>query len=350
MSDFHTLTIKNIIRETPKAVAIEFDIPDHLADTFSFIAGQYITIKTEIDGKEIRRAYSICSSPQSNSLKVAVKEVDGGTFSAIANTKLKVNDMLQVHIPEGKFILSPNPDTQNTYGAFAAGSGITPVMSILKTVLEQEPKSSFVLVYSNKSPEETIFLKELSALQIQYPDRLFVELFYSRTKEEGAGFGRIEKSTVNYILKNKFKESQFASFYLCGPEEMINSTSNVLKENGIEEAKIHFELFTASTSSEEIDTNLEGKTNITILVDDEENTFVMDQKKTILDAALDEDIDAPYSCQGGICSSCICKVTEGTAIMEKNSILTDSEIAEGLILACQAHPTSATIKIDFDDV
>ncbi|MHA7059271.1 2Fe-2S iron-sulfur cluster-binding protein [Aquimarina sp. M1] len=350
MSDFHTLTIKNITRETPKAVAIEFEVPPTLKKAYVFTAGQYITIKTEVDGKEIRRAYSICSSVGSEVLRVAVKEVEEGTFSAIANNKLKVGDTLNVHPPEGNFLLKSNTTATNTYAAFAAGSGITPVMSMIKTVLEEEPNSRFVLVYGNQTPTETIFFKELLSLQTQHPDRLFIEFFYSRSREEGARFGRIEKSTINYITKNKFKDTSFETFYLCGPEEMIHTVTDVLIENEVSKDKIHFELFTSSTEATEIDADLDGKTKISILVDDESFSFVMDQKKTILDAALEEEIDAPYSCQGGVCSSCICKITEGTAVMEKNSILTDGELAEGFILACQAHPTSSIVKIDFDDV
>ncbi|GAA4279489.1 ferredoxin--NADP reductase [Aquimarina mytili] len=350
MPDFHTLSIKQIIRETTKAVSIEFEVPTELKETYSFIPGQYITIKTKVDEKEVRRAYSICSSPKSNTLKVAVKEVENGTFSVIANTKLSNGDVLEVHPPEGNFLLKPNPESSNTYAAFAAGSGITPIMSMIKAVLEEEPNSRFVLIYGNKTPDETIFRSELLELQSNYPGRLFIEFIYSRSQEDNAHFGRIEKSTVNYVLKNKFKDTDFRNFYLCGPEDMINTVTDILLDNGIAKDMIHFELFTSSTEEVEIDADLEGKTNITVLVDDEEFMFVMDQKKTILDAALEEDIDAPYSCQGGVCSSCICKVTEGSAVMEKNSILTDGELAEGLILACQAHPTSTTITIDFDDV
>ncbi len=350
MSDFKSLSIKNIKKETPSAVSISFDVPENLKDIYSFIPGQYLTLKTEIEGKEVRRAYSICSSPKSGELKVAVKEIENGTFSVLANNQLKNGDALDVHTPEGQFLLKTDAGANNTYAAFAAGSGITPIMSMIKAVLEEEANSRFVLVYGNKSPEETIFHEELLALQANNPDRLFIEFVYSRSQEDNAHFGRIEKPIVNLIVKNKFKDTSFEAFYLCGPEEMINTVTDILAENGIEKDRIHFELFTASTEEVEMDASLDGKTNVTVLVDDEEFTFVMDQKSTILDATLDEDIDAPYSCQGGVCSSCICKITEGSAVMEKNSILTDGEIAEGLILACQAHPTSASIKIDFDDV
>ncbi|WP_025743744.1 ferredoxin--NADP reductase [Aquimarina pacifica] len=351
MSDFNTLTIANIIRETAKAVSITFEIPANLKEAYSFISGQYITIKTQVNEKEIRRAYSICSTPKSNQLTVAVKEIKDGTFSVIANNELKVGDQLDVHTPEGNFLLHQNSELSNTYCAFAAGSGITPILSMIKSVLESTPNGKFVLVYGNKTPEETIFLKELLSLKDQYPDRFFLELFYSRTDQEGAHFGRIEKPTINYISKNKFKDVSFDAFYLCGPEEMITTVTEVLIENNIQKEKIHFELFTSSSdSSNETVSNLEGKSTITVVVDDEEFNFLMDQKKTILDATLEEDIDAPYSCQGGVCSSCICRIKNGTAVMEKNSILTDSEIAEGLVLACQAHPTSSVVTVDFDDV
>ena len=350
MSDFHQLVVKDITRETSKAVSIAFEIPDSLQKEFRFIAGQYITIKTKIEGKEIRRAYSICSAPESGSLRVAVKEVENGIFSRFANTSLKEGDTLEVHPPEGKFLLKTHPEARKNYMAFAAGSGITPIVSMIKSVLQQEPESKFILLYGNQQLTETIFAKELLSLMQKYPDRLFIEFFYSRKEEENSNFGRIEKSTINYLIKNKFKDVSFDSYYICGPEAMIQTITDVLVEKGISKEVIHFELFTSSTEQVEVQASLDGKTKIHIVVDDEAFEFVMDQKKTVLDAALDEDIDAPYSCQGGICSSCVCRVTEGSAVMDKNSILTDGEIADGLVLACQAHPTSAVLKIDFDDV
>ncbi|MFO8146614.1 MAG: 2Fe-2S iron-sulfur cluster-binding protein [Bacteroidota bacterium] len=348
MNKFYALKIKEIIRETPEAVSLSFDIPQDLKDKFNYKAGQYVTIKTVIDGEEIRRAYSLCSSPHTHEFKVTVKEVPGGLFSGFANNKLQAGDILEVHPPEGKFIFEPGVIPQ-TYAAFAAGSGITPVLSIIKTVLIREPESKFVLVYGNKSLDETIFFKELLELQVKHPERLFIEFIYSQSREENAQFGRIETSTVNYVLKNKFKGTSFKTFFLCGPEPMINSVTEILKQNGIPEENILFELFTAK-EVDEVKIITEGEVELSIMVDDEETTFTMDSKKTVLDVALDNDLDVPYSCQGGICSSCIARITEGTAVMRKNQILTDSEIAEGLILTCQAQPTSAVLKVDYDDV
>lgn len=350
MSSFLKLIIKEVKRETKDAVSILFNVPEELKANYNFIAGQYLNLKLTLDGQEIRRAYSICSSPESGELRIAIKAVKDGTFSPFANTKLKAGDVIEVGTPEGKFTFEPQAERQKNYVAFAAGSGITPIMSILKSVLKNEPKSSFVLVYGNKSPEETIFHQELHDLQLQYVGRLFVQYVYSQAKAENALFGRIEKSAVNFVLKNKHKELEFDKFYLCGPEEMINIVSNVLKEHNVKDSAIKFELFASSSAENNIEKSLSGHSKITIMVDDDETTFEMSQKQTVLDAALKQGIDAPYSCQGGICSSCLARVTSGTAEMTKNSILTDKEIASGLILTCQAHPTSESIYIDYDDV
>ncbi|MBL7867752.1 MULTISPECIES: ferredoxin--NADP reductase [Flavobacterium] len=350
MSTFYKLTIKEVRRETKDAVSVLFNVPSELKPNYNFIAGQYINLKLTLDGNEIRRAYSICSSPDSGELRIAIKAVSNGAFSQFSNKQLKAGDTIEVGSPEGKFIFEPDANRIKNYAAFVAGSGITPVMSILKSVLEKEPQSTFVLVYGNKSPEETIFHEELHNLQLQYTGRFFVYYVFSQAKAENALFGRIEKSAVNFILKNKHASVEFDKFYLCGPEEMINTVNNVLKENNIKEKDIKFELFSASTKENKISESLEGHTKVTVLVDDEETTFDMSQKMTLLDAALKQGIDAPYSCQGGICSSCIARIVSGSAEMKKNSILTDREIAEGLTLTCQAHPTSAEIYIDFDDV
>ena len=350
MSSFLKLIIKEVKRETKDAVSILFSVPEELQSNYTFIAGQYINLRLTLDNQEIRRAYSICSAPDSGELRIAVKAVSNGLFSQFANTQLKAGDVLEVGKPEGKFTFEPQADRQRNYAAFVAGSGITPVLSILKSVLKSEPKSSFVLVYGNKSPEETIFHQELHDLQSQYVGRLFVHYVYSQAKVATALSGRIDKTTVNYILNENHASLEFDKFYLCGPEEMINTVSEALKEKNIKESNIKFELFSASAKEHTIEQSLEGHAQITVMVDDEETTFEMSAKQTILDAALKQGIDAPYSCQGGICSSCLARVTEGTAEMTKNSILTDKEVASGLILTCQAHPTSATIRVDFDDV
>ncbi len=350
MSTFHSLVIKDIRRETPQAVSIAFEIPEKLKDDYDFIAGQYINIKTHFEGQEVRKAYSICSAPGSNELRVAIKAVKNGGFSVFANEKLAPGDTMEVGTPEGKFTFEPKADRQRNYAAFTAGSGITPVLSIIQSVLQSEPESTFVLVYGNRTPDETIFHDFLHQLQQEYVGRFFVHFVFSQARAEDALFGRIERSTVNFVIKNKHKEKEFEKFYLCGPEEMILTVNDVLKENNIPEKNIKFELFSTPIAEKKIEENLDGQTKITMLVDDEEVTFLMSQQMTILDAALKQGIDAPYSCQGGICSSCMARITNGKAEMKKNAILTDGEIAEGLILTCQAHPTTPEIYVDYDDV
>ncbi|MFT6748514.1 MAG: ring-1,2-phenylacetyl-CoA epoxidase subunit PaaE [Flavobacterium sp.] len=350
MSSFYKIQIKEITKETASSVSVVFNIPLELKPNFEYIAGQYINLKLKLDGEELRRAYSICSSPNSGELRIAVKEVKSGIFSKFANSDLKVGDLIEVGTPEGKFTFEPKPDTQKNYAGFVAGSGITPVLSIIHSVLEGEPKSTFVLVYGNKTIADTIFYNQLHELQQKYIGRLFVHYIFSQQQQEDTLFGRIDKSAVNFVLKNKHKEKEFSKFYLCGPEPMINLVSDVLKENNVSEKNIKFELFTASVDENEISAAPNDHTKITVVVDGDEATFEMSAKQTILEAALKQGLDAPYSCQGGICSSCLARVTSGTAEMKKNSILTDGEIAEGLILTCQAHPTSTEIVVDYDDV
>ncbi|MEO9570538.1 MAG: ferredoxin--NADP reductase [Polaribacter sp.] len=348
MATFHKVTIKEIKQETANAVSVLFDIPKNLNSEFNFTAGQYITLQKEINGEEIRRAYSICSTPKSGDIRVAIKAVENGTFSVFATSKLKAGDEIEITIPEGRFIL--NPDKNKNYIGFAAGSGITPILSMVKTVLKTEPTSTFTLVYGNKSEDDTIFLDQLKSLKETYSNNFNLHFIFSRENVKNQLRGRIDENVTNYFVKNMYKETSFNEAFLCGPEEMIQLVSKTLESNKISKENIHFELFTASIDEEAASEIKEGTTEVTVLLDDEETTFTMQQTDDILAASLRNNLDAPYSCQGGVCSSCLCKVTEGKAVMVKNSILSDEEIEEGLVLACQAYPTTAKISIDFDDV
>ncbi len=348
MADFHALTVKAIKKLTPSSVAVTFEIPKNLAQDFAFTAGQYITIKKEIKGKELRRAYSISSAPTATDITIGIKKVDRGGFSDYANTKLQVGDVLEVMPPEGRFTFK-SAEVKNI-AAFAAGSGITPIMSIAKTVLDSNPKNTFVLVYGNKSYDETMFYTDLVKLQLDYSNRFFTYFTNSQAKEDNALFGRIDTATVNYALKNKHKDIVFDGYYLCGPEQMIHLVTDTLVDNDVPKDKIHFELFTSTEIKEEMPVVAEGQATVKVIVDDEQFEITMDKKMLVLDAVLKENIDAPYSCQGGVCSSCIAKVKEGKAEMVKNQILTDGEIADGYILTCQAHPITATLTVDYDDV
>ena len=348
MSAFYKVNIQEVKQETANAVSVLFNIPENLKSNFNFNSGQYITLQKVINGEEIRRAYSICSTPESGEIRVAIKAVENGIFSVFATSQLKAGDELEISAPEGRFLLSP--EGNKNYIAFAAGSGITPILSMVKTVLETEPTSKFTLIYGNKSANDTIFYDELNSLKETFSDRFNLHYIFSREDVKNQLRGRIDQNVTNYFVKNMYKETSFDAAYLCGPEEMIHEVSKTLESNDILKENIHFELFSASIDEEASSEVKEGTTEITVLLDDEETTFSMEQTDNLLSASLRNDLDAPYSCQGGVCSSCMCKVTEGKAVMVKNSILTDGEIEEGLVLACQAYPTTAKIVIDFDDV
>lgn len=348
MSRFHTLKVKDIRTETPLAVSIAFEVPADLATDYQFEAGQYVTIKAIINGEEIRRSYSISSAPSSNELRVVVKAVENGIFSNYAKNQLKVGDNLEVGIPEGKFVVE-NRDAK-IFVAFAAGSGITPIISIIKDVLEKKDDTTFILIYGNKTIEDTIYFNEINALQQQYLGRFFVHYTFTKANPDGSLFGRIERSTVNFVLKNKHSEKRVDEYFLCGPEDMIKKVTDVLKENGAAEEQIHYELFTTSSTNGEIPVSGEGMVKVTVLVDDVETTFNMPRTENILSAALKHGVDAPYSCQGGICSSCMCRTIKGSAEMKTNHILMDDEVEDGLLLACQSYVTSDEIYVDFDDV
>lgn len=348
MSSFYKLAIKEVRRETKDAVSIQFHIPAELAAHYQFTAGQYVTLKLTLDGLALRRPYSICSAPASGELRIAVKAVPHGLFSNFANTQLKVGDLIEVGVPEGNFQLSVQADQCKSYMAIAAGSGITPILSMIESVLAEEPQSTFALLYGNKTPEDTIFYTQLQNLQATHPLRLSVQYVFSRAKADQALFGRIDRSALNYYF-NQHPNTSFDHYFLCGPESMIQEISAELKAKNVAESAIKFELFSTGPAEKSEQASL-GNTTISVLVDGETTTFEMPQKQTILEAALKKGIDAPYSCQGGICSSCLGRVTKGSAHMVKNTILSDGEVAEGLILTCQAHPTSAELFVDFDDV
>lgn len=350
MSIFYKLQVKEIRRETNDSVSVLFEIPDHLKQEFQFIAGQYITLQTELQGSLLRRAYSICSSPASGELRIAIKEVDKGRFSHYANREMKVGSTLEVAAPEGRFALKTSPENNKNYLAFAAGSGITPVISMIKAVLEEEKGSRFVLIFGSKSSEKTIFKNELDSLMASSGDRLEVNYVYSQTVSDRAFFGRIDSKLVKNLFKKEYANRVFDQYFLCGPEEMIEMVKEVLLKRNVNADAIKFELFSSSSYKKEVKKSLNANAVINIVLDDEETSFEMRMDELILDAALAKGLDAPYSCQGGVCSSCLARVVEGAAEMEKNTILDEDEVAEGLILTCQAHPTTSTIKIDFDDV
>lgn len=352
---FHPLTIKDIRRETPECVSISFDIPEALADTFRFTQGQNITLRTQVNGEEIRRSYSICAAPYENELRVAIKEVFNGTFSGFANKKLKTGDVLEVMPPTGRFFTPLDPGTKRNYLAFAAGSGITPVLSLIKTTLVTEPQSSFTLVYGNRNRGSIIFREELEALKNKYVSRFRVVHILSREQSDTPiGNGRIDAEKCRQLFHKLIDPLGMHAIYLCGPETMIFAVKESLEAIGVDKAKIHFELFNTPGQTNDIRPvtlkENQGKTSkVTIRLDG--NAFSFDlpwNGISVLDAALAKGADLPFACKGGVCCTCRAKVVKGEVDMDINYALEKDELAAGFVLTCQAHPRSDEVEIDFD--
>ena len=341
------LTVSEKRQLTPSSVELTFAVPDELRKSFAFNPGQYLTLSQEIDGDKVRRSYSLCSAPHQNTWKVGIKKVDKGLFSTWAHDILNPGDSINVFAPEGKFTINPGPEDDQNYLAFAAGSGITPIMSMIQAVMAQAPKATFTLVYGNQSPEHSMFLKELESLEQLHPDRFKMILFYSRSSVPGTRFGRIESSSIKHLFLNELNGRLFNQFLLCGPEQMIQTLKEILPEQGAKAENIHDELFYSAT--EQAAEVKQGQCALTIVLDGETTVLTVDKNTPVLDAALDHDLDPPYSCQGGICSSCIARVTHGQAQMIKNQILTDAEVAEGLVLTCQTLALSDQMTVDYDE-
>jgi len=351
---FHKLRVKNIRRETNDCVSIAFEIPRELTFDFLFKQGQNITIKSIINGEEIRRSYSICSSPPDNELRVAVKKVAGGAFSSFANDELKEDDILDVLPPTGTFFTEVNITNKKNYVFFAAGSGITPVISIIKTILLVEPASHATLVFGNRNVSSIIFKEELEALKDKYLQRFRIYHVLSRERTEAEiNYGRIDAEKCKR-LSALIDYENTDEFFICGPEEMIFTVKRFLESNKIESSKIHFELFTTPVRKNiSIDTDAKIKkaegSEITIKSDGRSFNFNLDyESNTILDAALAQGADLPFACKGGVCTTCKAKLVEGKVEMEVNYGLEPDEVIAGFILTCQSHPRSKKVVVDFD--
>ena len=350
MPDFYSLSIKEVTRITPSAVSVLFDVPAELKKEFKFIPGQYIDIRKELNGEELRRAYSICSSLQSDELRIGIKEMIGGKFSVYANSSLKAGDHLEVSIPKGNFVLEPESTKNKKYLAIATGSGITPILSLVQSVLELEPKSKFLLLFGNRSIEDVMFKTELDVLQKTFPDRFFLHYVFSQKWKENDYTGRINEAMIESVLSEDALNYNVDEVFLCGQEAMIDMAKEYFIKQGLTSKQVHFELFSVTEAPKKEKENFSGEAEVTIVLDDESTTFRMHQQETVLAAALKHGLDAPYSCQGGICSSCLAKLTYGKVKMDNNRILSKEELEEGLILTCQSHPVSEKISINYDHV
>ena len=352
---FHQLKIATIKKETADCVSITFCIPENLQEAFVFEQGQNITIKINIDGEEIRRSYSICSSPFENVLKVAVKKVDGGKFSTYANEVLKAGDELDVLPPTGRFNCALNSNHKKRYLAFAAGSGITPILSIIATTLHTEPGSSFTLVLGNQSRLSIIFFEELEAIKNKYLQRFnFINILSREKTDTPINSGRIDASKLEALTK-LIDYNNTNEIFICGPEAMIFCVKDFLAQKGIDKKHIHFELFTtpgvnkAESKKLKAESETAAKSNITIKLDGRSFDFDLAfNKESILDAALQKGADLPYACKGGVCCTCKAKLISGEVEMDVNWGLEQEEIEQGFILTCQSHPKTEKVVVDFD--
>jgi len=355
---FYPLTVKKIHRETSDCVSVSLSVPEELKEIFRYKHGQHLTFKTVIDGEEVRRNYSLCSSPLDDHWRVAIKKVPGGLFSAYANETLRPGDVLQTMPPNGKFFKELDASQSKNYMAFAAGSGITPVLSIIETTLRTEPNSSFTLVYGNRNRNSIIFKEELEALKNRFMERFRLYHVLSREKTDAPlNHGRIDAEKCAYVFGKLVDAQSMDEFFLCGPEEMVFCVKRYLDEQGVDGGKIHFELFTSpkkhaqqkAHSTTVVDSG--PLSRITVKLDGIEQSFNLAYDgEAILDAALHEGADLPFACKGGVCCTCKARITEGEVEMEVNYGLEPDEVAAGFILTCQSHPKTAVVKIDFDAV
>lgn len=344
---FHQLRVIAITKLTEESVRIDFEVPEELKYDFQFKAGQYITVK--MDGK--RRDYSLCSSPLDGKWSIGIKAVKDGFVSRFLNSELKEGDSLSVSTPHGKFGIKSEPDVKRTILAFAAGSGITPVLSIVRYTLQTEKQVHFNLFYCNRTPQETMFREELEQLEKEYPDNFFPHWFFTRHKLENPLYeGRLNAGKINNIVNTLINIKEIDEVLVCGPDGMIREITGQFIKEGLTEDKVSFELFTplpVKTETEEENANAAG-VEVTVELDGDVYHFNWDGKKSLLDATLDEGIDAPYSCKGGICSSCMCKLEEGEVNLGENFVLTGQDVEDGIIVACCSKPKSDKIKISFD--
>ncbi|MDI9320262.1 MAG: phenylacetate-CoA oxygenase/reductase subunit PaaK [Phycisphaerales bacterium] len=353
---FHPLTVKDIHRETADCVSVCFDVPKGLQADFSFKQGQYLTFKKDIYGEEVRRSYSICSSPLDGELRVAVKQVEAGIFSSYVNNELKVGDVLETMTPQGLFTSAMEAESAKNYFLVAAGSGITPILSIIKTVLQSEPKSNITLLYGNKNRGSIIFKSELEALKNKYMERLSIYHILSREQADADLMcGRIDAAKCQYFLEKIVNPQNISAAFLCGPEEMILSTKDTLIASGVAESDVHYELFFSALAAQKQQERKEQKTDsdtmseVSIILDGTTTVISLGYKgESILDAALSNGADLPFACKGGVCATCRCKVESGTVEMDVNYSLEKDEIERGFILACQAHPRSEQVVVNFD--
>lgn len=359
MSKFYPLTIKEVRPETRDSVSLFFDVPESLADEFRYEQGQHLILRAKIDGEEVRRSYSICTSVNDQELRIAVKKVPGGRFSTFANEELHEGQTLEVMRPQGHFSVPLDPEREGNYLAVAAGSGITPILSIIKTTLETEPKSEFALFYGNKATATTMFRNELQDLKNEYMDRFNLVYIFTREEQDIDLYnGRIDSDKCDKLFDYWIDVKNLTGAFLCGPQLVTETVRDSLLRHGMDKSRIHYELFTPvggipqpRKDRDDVTHDPEAISEITVKADGRMITFDLTRNtKSILDAGNDEGADLPFSCKAGVCSTCKAKVVEGEVEMDQNFALEDYEVDEGYVLSCQCYPVTSKVVLDFDEV
>jgi ring-1,2-phenylacetyl-CoA epoxidase subunit PaaE len=353
---FHRLAVNDLRRETPDAVSMTFAIPQELAGDYSFTPGQYLTLRTTMDGEEVRRSYSICSGPDDGELRIAVKKVDGGAFSSWATEELRSGDELEVMTPTGRFGAVPAPEEARTYVGLAAGSGITPILSIIKGVLAREPKSRFFLFYGNRTTSHMLFREELEELKDRFIDRFSVFHVISGEEQDiPILHGRLDGEKVRVLLRAMVPAESVDHVFLCGPAGMSEDIEAACRAIGIAPERIHVERFVSEFGGKPrpkavVAASAPPKAFASLIIDGKRRDVPVAEGEAILDAALRAGIDLPFACKGGMCSTCRAKLVEGKAEMDVNYSLEAWELEAGFVLTCQAKPTSERVVVDYDHV
>jgi ring-1,2-phenylacetyl-CoA epoxidase subunit PaaE len=356
---FHTLAVKNIDRLTKDSVAVSFAVPDNLKQEFAFKPGQYLTLRTTINGEDIRRSYSICSGQDDADLRVGIKKVSDGVFSSYVNENLKVGDTLQVMTPEGRFTPSQQPGKRHILG-IAAGSGITPILSIIRSLLARESDTKVTLIFGNRTSNSVMFAEEIEDLKNRYLGRLSVVHILSKESQDvDLLSGRITADNIHQLSNGVIDFSNVTEAFLCGPEGMVIDVKSTLQQLGLLEEKIRFELFTPTkkqgAKKEQTNVGLSVATaekilsNITVILDGKSHNFdLMESDESLIEAAARNGLELPYSCKGGMCCTCRCKVEKGEATMDLHYSLEPWEMQAGFVLGCQVRPITAELTLDFD--